>query len=243
MRQNRLTCTVIVCLLITWQKVAARPLSFVICTPEWAGFSEKDGTGLYLELLDLVFAPTDVKTDIVFAPFSRCLADTRNKQHFDATLAVYAEEALMIPDYPLGIDRISIAQRKENRRWQSVEDFDSKRVAWVRGYAYGKAIDELPELVKVEVNNVEAALGMLMKGRVDYVIDYESDIKPIVDERGWQDSIEIISNAMQVSELHIGLSDTPKNRTILHIWNTRMALLKASGELSRLYRQYGDPDY
>jgi polar amino acid transport system substrate-binding protein len=50
-----------------------KPESITIATPVWKGWTNEDGTGLYFELLKLVYEPVGVSVQYEFVPWARAV--------------------------------------------------------------------------------------------------------------------------------------------------------------------------
>ncbi len=73
-----------------------------IATPQWDGQTNKDGTGLFFEIVKRIYEPEEIKVDVVFCPWKRAQSRVSSGKS-DAMLCVWREHAAqqkqLIPQY------------------------------------------------------------------------------------------------------------------------------------------------
>lgn len=62
-----------------------------VVTDEWANFTNADGTGYYLELLERIYPAPEYELDISFMPYARSLIMVKNNKA-DVVLGIYQNE-------------------------------------------------------------------------------------------------------------------------------------------------------
>lgn len=85
-----------------------------ICTPEWASYTEKSGSGLYHVLWQKIFSENGIKLDIHYMPFKRCFSIFQHPSNtLDAYTAGYSVPEHIVPKWHLGQDILTVAYRKD----------------------------------------------------------------------------------------------------------------------------------
>lgn len=164
------------------QNQASKVLTVV--TEEWKGYTNKDGTGSYWEMVDEIFKGSKYKIKKIIYPWKRA-EETVKKGEADAIIGVYeGEKHLTYPKFYIDRDDIDIIYKVSDQKFSDPKDLEDKRVAWRNGYTkdfmgYLKYPSKIVTYIELK-----AGLLMLNAGRVDYVIDYDTDIVPaLVDAK------------------------------------------------------------
>ncbi|MDD9303172.1 MAG: transporter substrate-binding domain-containing protein [Desulfobacter sp.] len=153
-----------------------------IITPEWKDQTNRDGTGLFFDIVRAVYQPAHIKMVFRFAPWKRCQA-TVNVNKADAMLCVWKSHALsqnqLTPRFPLYVEDTAVVFKKGSLfSWQGIHTLDYHRVAWLRGYNYHtvKAMSGIQLDLWEEVDSHEDAWQLLNHDRVDFYMDAGIDI-------------------------------------------------------------------
>lgn len=74
--------------------------TITICTPEWDGYTQQNGKGLYHDLWRMVYQPKNINIEVRYTPFIRCesLFKTKKYHEFDVYTAGYAGVFKDIPN-------------------------------------------------------------------------------------------------------------------------------------------------
>jgi hypothetical protein len=220
------------------------PASIQICTPEWQYYTQKDGGGLYNELWDAVFTPMGIRVDRHYAPFKRCRHEVRRRVRFDTFAAGYPEPGVVVPNWHLGVDLLTVVSRKEEAEaWTGTASLSHRRVSWERGFDLDKTDIIDVEVELQEFDKLRSALRMLVSDRIDYILDYEKAVRDEVAELGISEQVTIRYNAVMGPKFFMIFADTEKGRHLASVWDRRMQQLNESGALHALYKKYRDPDY
>lgn len=221
--------------------------SIELCTPEWQHYTEKNGEGLYHELWRAIYKESGIEINVTYAPYKRCKIGVLEQQKYDAWPGGYASEvtdAIIKPEWEIGSELISVAYKKGTiGEWTGQELLTGKAVGWERGYGFNKngVID-----VEVKPNtftDLKASLKMVNGGRIDFLADYQQALNTTIKEMGLEDDIEVAHNVIKGPKYYMLFRNTDKGRSLAQIWDERMKAMEQSGELSKLYNQYGDKAY
>ncbi|MBF0360741.1 MAG: transporter substrate-binding domain-containing protein [Oligoflexia bacterium] len=213
-----------------------------VVTAEWRDYT-LGGKGLYIDLLKEVFESEGIKVVVVLQPYKRATQEFLVQKKFDALLGSYAESRVIVPKYYLGNDKLTIAYNKNKvKKWNGINDLKDKIVAWEGGYGLDRyGIIKVP--VKVfEISDIESAIKMLARERIDYIIDYPQ-MNDIIKKLNLTNKIECKINIIQGPNSHIGFHDNARGRKLIEIWDRKMDQLFKSKRLQKMYQNISDDSY
>ncbi|GLX84329.1 hypothetical protein tloyanaT_05810 [Thalassotalea loyana] len=195
----------------------------------WQGVTNEDGTGTYLELLYHVYGKENIQVD--FMSFNRAI-DAFNRGKIDIAVGLFRDDAerAIFPNWYLDVEYPIVAlYHKERNDINSVKDLESLNLGWMRGYDYGRYLPEAKNIY--QLNTLYTGFELLMKGRIDAIIDYEYNIPEryadklvayeIIPER-------YIFNAFQ-KNLH--------GKKLAETYDRRMAQMRDDGTLKSLFKE------
>ena len=152
---------------------AQQPLKLMANTsPPYADEKLPD-RGLALELVDHVFAGTDVKPVISIENWSRAVEGAKLGVYSGLAAAWYSDERaqdLLFSEPYLSSKLIILKRRSDPRNFTSLSQISGARLGVRVDYAYGVDLKAVPRLTLVEENHLIQNLLNLQNGRVDFVI-------------------------------------------------------------------------
>lgn len=212
-----------------------------IVTPEWPGQTNKDGTGLFFDIVRSVYEPAGIKMEYRIVPWKRGEKMLASKKA-DAMLDVLSYKEINRGKYPMNVLFMGVAFKKGKvANWHGPKTIANKKVVWLRGYNHHNH----PNLKGIKLNWREVDLrkeawGLLNKGRVDFYIesllDMEGDMKKgykRIDMNSFQ--IEIIWS----ENTYMGFSKSEKSKKLIEIYDKRIIEVFKSGELEKLFKKWG----
>src|SRR5210317_1904185 len=129
--------------------------------------------GLALELVEHIFAGTDITPKISIENWSRAVEGARLGVYDGLAAAWYSDERqkdLQFSTPYLTSELMILKLRSNPRNYRSLQDLAGARLGVRVDYAYGINFDEIPDLVLVEENHLIQNLLKLLNGSVDVVI-------------------------------------------------------------------------
>ena len=230
----RLLLTVI-CLLSVFSAHAEVIKSIDIATPEWTEITNADGTGLYFELLHLVYDPFGIKINFIIVPWMRAVSYVDSRQ-CDALPGSYNTVDAFFPFYPIDTEHAAVVFKKETvKEWNGQKSMNNRSVAWVRGYNYHKYLDT--RVRRVEVNQSDQGWKMLLSDRVDFLMNSEQAINKYIEHNKLnRDDYEI--ETILIKDLYLRFAKTEKSKRLIKIYDQRMAELIYSGEIRSLFKKW-----
>jgi len=218
----------------------------LIVTPQWEGQTNRDGTGLFLDIVKAVYGPAGSTQKISFSPWKRCQA-TVTAKGADAMLCVWQSDAekqnQLIPEYPIFVEHTAVVFKKASlMSWQGIHSLDYKSVVWLRGYNYHlyHQFQGIQLAGWHEVDSHKNAWRQLNLDRFDAYIDALIDINQYM-KTNQVDASLYQKQVLWSDKAYVAFSDTKKSRELIHIYDQRIIVLFRSGELARIYKKWDQP--
>ena len=207
---------------------------------EWEGYVNADGTGLYAEMLKLIYAPAGFKLTFQIVPWARAIKMVVNH---DADALIGDSDTAPVPEllhsaYPLDFDDVHYLARK-SQPYTDQNSFRGKTIGWIKGYGFDKKI-ALPKgtYAIYEVPETLTGIRMIKKGHLDFFIDYEEIIKSEAEK----DQIDL-GDCQLIAGFEerflMGFANTEKGKRLLQIYDDRIKALYQSGELRTFWQTAG----
>lgn len=215
-----------------------KPDSIKIATPVWKGWTNEDGTGLYLELLKLVYEPVGVDVRYEFVPWARAVSYIDSKKN-DAMLGSYNTVDAYFPNYPIDTEYTAIVYKKGLPiEWLGEETLRNKSIVWVRGYNYHKYLNV--KVRYIEVNKSEQGWLMLKADRVEFFMNSLTAINKYLKQNDIdRDNFNI--ETVLTKNLYLRFAKTEKSKQLIQIFDQRMNELTKLGILKELYAKWDSP--
>ncbi|THB79506.1 MAG: hypothetical protein D3926_10785 [Desulfobacteraceae bacterium] len=214
-----------------------------IVTPEWNNQTNRDGSGLFFDILKQVFAPHDISMAFDLVPWKRAQSLV-NAGSSDAMLCVWAqharEEGQITPRYPLFIEHTAVIYKKEKiHPWNGISSLDQRSAIWLTGYDYHH-FDQFKNITFLrygEVDSHDKAWLQLNLGRYDVYIDALIDLdlyirKNDVDMQLYNKKI------LWAERAFVAFSPSERSKTLARIYDEQIQVLFRSGQLARIYQKW-----
>lgn len=210
-----------------------------VVSPEYPGYIDKAGKGYYVELLSKVYSTPQYKLVIEIVPFKRAQIMVAEGQA-DVIPGTNDEPGLrtQLSTQVTDIDVVDAAVLKSKfPNWQGERSLENMRTSALIGYAFDKYTSV--KMKYDEKSNLAGMLQMLPIGRLDAVLDYETELRPLVDALPNKADFEIKVGVFK-RPLRFGFSPSPRGKELSALFDAEVAKLKASGELKRMMQRYPD---
>ncbi|MFW2542270.1 substrate-binding periplasmic protein [Primorskyibacter sp. 2E107] len=246
MRRILAVCAIVAGLIGGAAPTAADTITDVLyATPEWTGFTDADGSGIYNELLHEIFSAAGITVHRQTVPMNR------------AVTLVERGEA----DFTGGF-------RRDTRNFADVPIYETTFAAMYRA-DIGLTItspDQLKTLRVATAPQVSSTLGedlnevdsrsqaakLLVSGRIDAYVDLRLplerfratgeanlDVANASDTRFDIDPDDWTITTIASTRLYMLFPDTPRGNTLRRIYEDGTRALARSGRLAELYTHYG----
>lgn len=224
--------------------VSALAVKAVISTsPSWDGFTNMDGTGLYHEILDRIFAPLGIRVTHKYTNAKRGIYLVRQGEADIYTCKTRHTEipGLLMAGPPMYQGKVhTIFKKARIPDWKGRASLVGKKVVWRRGY-YNPA--ELPAgIIPLETYSGESALGQVHRDRADFYVDDLNLIKETLANTSFPiDKSEFRIEPIGSRSYHPVFNSSGRGQTLLKLYEQGMARLHGSGELKQVFDKWGMP--
>ena len=246
MKKRTIFLLILVSLSINWFSMAsAESRRVLVACPEWSGYTNVDGTGAYWEIIKSVFEPCGVSVVTKIVPWKRALFLVENKKA-DAVIGIYHEPAsnLFYPQWHISVeDPIVVVYKKApGTDWQAkgIQSLEERTAAWIRGYDFDRNLLKELRVNKFEFNTIEQGLKLLRIGRIDFLLDYEADIRRAASATITDFQKDYCIQTIKPGQkLFAAFAGTEKSKGLILIFDRQMTHLAQSGEIEKIYLKWG----
>ena len=213
--------------------------SMSVVAPEWEGYTNKDGSGLYWDIIRAVYEPVGIKVKTRIVPWNRAIKMVSKYRTYNAILGEYlsSDEPVIFPSYPLDVEFMTILSKiPTGNNWQGLKTLSEKRVGWIKDYEVIEAKNR--DFTLVEFRTLEQGLKMLNNGELDFVIDDWDEIAAAIQSYNLSMDKYIENEMPAGTDLYAAFSDDQFSRELIKIYNERIPKLVANGELQAIYKKW-----
>jgi len=208
--------------------------SILVVSESWDGYTNKDGSGLYFDVVRAIYEPVGIKVKVKIYPYSRTTDMVKNKKA-DLWLASYIDEEdyAVYPKYYFDQDVVTAMYKtKYFPNFVGEESLKNKNVCWVRGYDIDEYMD-VP-VIKNERNDRKSILLGLEKDRFDFFLDDRDDMQNAIEKNNF-DTKAYSFRELYSFKLYPAFRDDKRGKILRDIWDKRFEKLLKSGELKKIY--------
>lgn len=215
----------------------SQPGQIRLVSEEWADYTNADGTGVAWDVMRKVFQPAGIEVVPQSAPYSRAIGLVKRGEA-DAWVGSYKDESEdnLYPRWHFDVDHI-YALGLASKSAPTLATIGDYRLAWVRGYAYGKYLPRVREYR--EIQRREGILPMLEHDRVDFYVDAMTEVDYVIGQSSQPDRFR----RTHVVELpmYLAFARSERGEALRDVFDKRMAELVRSGELKPIFERWKQP--
>jgi len=230
-------------LLFHLQLFSAQTLKEIfVVSAKWEKLTSQDGSGLYFDLVRMIYEPLGIKVRIEIFPYKRSSIMVKKKQA-DAWLGSYIneEDYAYYPQYYFDHDIVTAMFKKSKfPRFKNQESLKNLNVCWIRGYDYDEFISVA--IVKHERNSRKAILFSLEKERFDVFLDARFDMLNAIKELHFDTSKYKLIELFEF-KLYPAFTKDSRGKTLRDIWDKQFKKYLDSGEIRALYLKHNLTEY
>ena len=220
-------------------RAGPQKIDITVVTQEWVGFTNKDGTGGYWEIIDgALGSKYKIKKKVV--PWKRALNDVKNGKA-DALAGVYkGYDYLLYPKFHIDLDVVDIVYKKDKfPNYKNLKDTKGKKVLWSRGYSQEfKSHFDFPVSI-LEFNTLEQGLKLLERDRGDFLVDYKTDILPEAKKQKLDMSQYRVRVGFKGDLTYLAFSKkSAKAKQLIADFDAGLEKLRSSGRLLKIYKKW-----
>ncbi len=213
--------------------------SISVVAPVWKDFTNKDGSGLYWDMLRSIYEPLGIKVKISQAPWKRAMKMVSKYRTYSAIVGetLDSKESVIFPTYPINVKHMSVLTKNQiDFEWAGADSLKDKNVAWVKGLNLVNNRDQGFNLH--EVRSISKGVKLLAQGEVDFVIGDPNDINKAIEKQQLPIDKYATYQMPEGRDVYLAFSVDDLSRELIDIYNERVEDLSASGELEKVYKKW-----
>lgn len=219
-------------------------------TAEWRGLTNRDGSGLYHEVVRMIFAARGMDVEATYFPFKRTLLNIQQGLADIAGATNVNEPGILLSRHPIWVTRISAFFHKSHLKgWKGADTLSASPGSGVAP----PGMDDLVGLDLYEVPTRKQALGMVLEGRMDYYVDEYAVLQGIESngarlfglEEGQSfadiddfDLTHFVIEDVATVPIYMCFQDNRQGRRLRDIFDEGFFRLHESGRLGLIYAKW-----
>ena len=214
-------------LIISFTIFLAQAEKIKITTDAWQDVTEKDGSGIYLNVLKEIYGTDNIEINI--ESYHRSLKSFE-ENNVDIVLGVFREDVqqAILPKWYIDTDEpIYVFYRPEHEQMIHINNLSDFTNSWVRGFHFERFFDG--DFNAYKVNTANEGFKLLANKRIDTFIDYLSNVPPGLNEKFRY--FELLPSR----RLYIAFQKNQYGQNLANIFDEKMSELRRSGKLKELY--------
>lgn len=209
-----------------------------VVSPSWDKYTHENGSGLYFELLQIIYEPYGFKVQSRIVPWARCKAMIQEGKA-DCMPAAYLtpdDDRWTYPNYPLDVDYTGVVFLPETiATWNGPATLSGHTIVWPRGYNFQNYIDI--DFKWTEIDSEQQGWEMVQAGRVDFYMDILPEIYSYMDNNNiYSESLQVETVFFIKTYMRFGTGD--RSKELREMYDKGIQQLLESGELEHLYKKW-----
>jgi polar amino acid transport system substrate-binding protein len=204
-----------------------------MASEEWTNATNRDGTGLYWDILRAVYEPLGIKTKFIIQSYNGSVKLV-TKNRVDVAVGIYPDliKGAHFSQFPIVKDYVLVLFKKNRlKAWNGQESLQNKEVAWIQGYSYDEYL-EVP-VKKREFSNRDNILRQLEGDQLDFFMDTRNDMESVLNKGIVDVSHYAVETVLELDRFLV-FADSRKGKKLKKIFDHRFPDLVKSGEIERL---------
>lgn len=229
-------CGLMTVLLISLN-TAANEKTILAESEAWANATERDGKGLYWDILRMVYEPEGMTVQPNTSTYKRSVGLLQDGR-IDIMVGAYRNEIanVLYADSHFDADRVvAVMLNKNASRWEGESSLKDKHVAYIKGYELTDYLSV--EFYKHEYYDRDQIFSLLNEGKMDYFLDAEADIKDVFAENRWKASDYHLA-LVKTLNLYFTFPQTERGEKLKQIFDRRFPDLIKDGQLKQAYEKW-----
>jgi len=210
----------------------------VVATESWHGATNRDGTGLYWDIVEEIYAPLGYKIVKKHTSYSKATEMVQYK-NADLWLGSYKDEKkfAQYPKYYFDQDVITALFSTDNiEEWEGQETLEGLKVGWIRGYDFDKYLSF--DVIKEEINERISAFKLLKGSRIDVYLEDKKDLDRGIEKYRFPME-DFVKKVIMQLKIYPAFAKTKKGQILLKQWDKRMAKLIKTRKFQEIYFNSG----
>lgn len=221
-------------LLCTTLLLSQETKEIIVATESWKGGTNRDGTGLYWDILNEVYTPLGYKIIKKYKSYNQATEMVRTNQA-DIYLGAYKDEKdfAAYPKYYFDQDIVVAVYRKDViEQWQGQKSLEGLNVGWIRGYDYDKYLNTKVRIK--ELSTRKNGLKLLKLDHLDAFLDAREDIREYLAKAKLDPEIFAQKIILQL-KLYPAFAKNSRGNKLMKVWDERMKSLIKTQAFQEIY--------
>ena len=213
--------------------------SISVVAPEWQGYTHKDGSGLYWDIMRAIYEPKGIKVKTRIVPWNRAIKMVSIYRTYNAIVGEYSDsaEAVIFPKYPIDVEfMVTLSKKSFGHTFKDASSLTNKRVAWFKDYELINEKDRDFELV--EFRTIKEGIEMLKSGKIDFILNDRDSTEQGMRTQHLNNDDYALNEMPFGRDIFTAFSDDMLSRELIKIYNERIPKLVASGKLAAIYKKW-----
>jgi ABC-type amino acid transport substrate-binding protein len=223
---------------------ADRVTVVITAGPSWETFTNRDGTGLYHEVLDAVFALYGIPVRHEYVPSDRADELVRLGWADMMLCDDRAEPPLRLSRYPLYVNDYHVLFNRDRiGPWKGAGSLRGREIAAQKGFYHDW---DFPVPVRIrEMPSGVKCLEMVLLGRSDFYVDDMAFIRDSINRGPEFDRAAFDVRKAGRRSYHPMFNTTPRSDLVIRMFDDGMRTLHEQGALRAIYEKWGHtyPDF
>ena len=209
-----------------------------VVAPLWEDYTNKDGTGMYWDIISSIYSNEDIKLKPSTVPWNRAMKMVTKYQTYNAIVGEYleTEENLLFPKYPIDVEYLSVLSSNTTEKWNGIESLTGKRVGWVKDY------DVIPsdqrDFTLREFRTTEQGIDLLNQGKLDYIIDEWDEVAVVLKGKNLSIENYRMNDMPEGTDVYVAFADSAISKVLIEIYNEQVEAMVKSGKMQAIYEKW-----
>lgn len=205
----------------------------------WEDYTNKDGTGMYWDILRTIYSNQGIKLKSSTVPWNRALKMVTKYEIYNAIVGEYrdSKEALIFPKYPIDVEYMSALSTKSSEAWQGLGSLTGKRVGWIKDY--NVITERQRDFSLREYRTTEQGLELLNAGKLDYIIDEWDELAIVLKDKNLAIENYHMNDMRKGRDVYVAFTDNAISKVLVEIYNEQVEAMVKSGSMQALYKKWG----
>ena len=207
----------------------------------------KQGPGIDMEIAVKVLSNLGVKTKIQLVPFKRALSMLETGEADLTTTLSFREDrdAYLLWSTPYRTDTAYVFYTLKGSSYipKSLADLSKHKLGVIAGFTYPEALGKIPELTKVEAQDTEKLVAMLLAGRFEVMIVNSIVGKYELTDTGKRGEVQQAGFELRGADAKgtvMGFSKKKNLGPLVEAFNKELKKMIADGSLDKIEKRYLD---
>lgn len=210
-----------------------------VVAPEWEDYTNKDGTGVYWEIMKAIYEPVGITVKTKNVPWNRAMKMVSKYRTYNAIVGEYrdTEENVIFPEYAIDIEYMALLSKNSlGKKFKDTSSLSGMKVGWIKDYEVIPESDR--DFTLREFRTIQQGIEMLNAGKIDFLIDEWDEIAAAMLEAKLTTQDYAVDEMPEGTDLYTAFSDDNLSRELIAIYNERIPVLAKDGTLAKIYKKW-----